>query len=1418
MERMIAATAPPVATSRRAGKTKQQRANAATTASNGGAAAAIDAAAAGASTPAVAVAASHGRKSLSVEEQQRLADEAHLLGTSVAAIAKRTRRGSKPSADPSRAGDDGGGDGDSASAAAVDVDVPFAFLAATKPMLLPDQELPIPKQRSSRATSHAAAAEGSNGSAGEAAGPAAATLSSALSALLPSTHDDNDDDSSSAGEPASAKNGTRATRKRKPSAKALAAAAQAMKGAQDIRAMFGKQSPPANAAAAAAPATVAAATPAAALRNKLASSAADSDDFMETAAAAASHTPPRSRSKLRGSTAGATPKRHSARHTTPIVIDGDDASEAASSSAPPPPSASAGALVRSSSVASLAHPASLSSTPPSAARPVVALVPDGAVPAAATVSGRKDKGGRKRSRAAAAADDAESVASDLTGSAAPILPALSDSAASAAAAAAPFVAPSATGFRSRSKAGASAAELHSTPPSSTPSAASAATSSGSMSSLALSMGSQSTDASAMFLAVPSAVALPPDTLAASVRHSTRARKPAAVLASEDNVALTPSKRRKRAVSPALATESPVAIAAVSARKLRSPIRSKVTAERKEPASPTASEATATSSSGKGVKSKALRNVKCCRPRGLQKQLHCVRCGVGHTIACTGLSEREVAGQRSWTCRGCSESGEVRASPAPAPGAPVATPATATAASSRRSSPALFVGSSISPVSLTPAASSSPVIVLRRPLMPLPLPIPSPSMEEEQEEQDSAAAAASFVAPLVVAPQPRRAPWLQRTVSEQFESAPTPRIAARAFEDMVPSSSSAVAAAARRRQQQPENVEMKSLGDAAAHAPAVLPTAEVGSAAMPMELDDVSEEEQGPGPAGREGEGEEERDEEEEAIASISTPAPLSPLSSASAHDARGGQQQQLQHRTLSTAITPPLSPIGGEDFPLSQEDECETGQDDLGAHEPDLSMDSPDLSQYDLTLTPPSVPASREAVTGPSPATAAAAAAAPSPLQPSRAVSNVSHSSTLTRLSVQLNGEPHAAAALSSTAAAAAAVAPPSKLGRASRSPQTLRRADATSSNHSLPHPLHPRAPSPVRRPTRALAAAAAASAAGSAASKSSKPPHYTMSDLQSTSWHLPPTPAFPFDVHAAAATCQGWFRGKNQDTFICEAVRVPASIGGTGQPPPPLLILGVADGHGILGHLASAVCSARMPLLLKDCVLLQGQPLEDAVTHAIAVCHAEINERAEQIRGVQPPTTGQADDDQDSSVAASSAPPRRNGHGQQSPSRTPMGGGAAAAAVLRNADFGTTIVMCVMQGTKGCVAHVGDSRCIILQRDTHTGSAAADAQHSSGSGSPESPSASPFRVSSAPWVHSFVTSDHNGEHPAERARVRSAGGSLLDVKDPNGDHREYRVFPAKITLAEAREMSLTINMTRALGHIKLGQRRGGMRRAAGER
>jgi len=51
----------------------------------------------------------------------------------------------------------------------------------------------------------------------------------------------------------------------------------------------------------------------------------------------------------------------------------------------------------------------------------------------------------------------------------------------------------------------------------------------------------------------------------------------------------------------------------------------------------------------------------------------------------------------------------------------------------------------------------------------------------------------------------------------------------------------------------------------------------------------------------------------------------------------------------------------------------------------------------------------------------------------------------------------------------------------------------------------------------------------------------------------------------------------------------------------------------------------------------------------------------------------------------------------------------------------------------------------------------------------------------------------------SERERVLESGGALFNTGN------EYRVYPANLPFAEARALNLSINMTRALGHIKLG-------------
>ena len=748
-----------------------------------------------------------------------------------------------------------------------------------------------------------------------------------------------------------------------------------------------------------------------------------------------------------------------------------------------------------------------------------------------------------------------------------------------------------------------------------------------------------------------------------------------------------------------------------------------------------------------------------------------RCGDWHTAKCAGFDEDADLSEVDWLCEICTAAAEAAAASkvavsavdvkmptaARSPTAKTTPHKAAAAASSPRTvhSPAaaaaaeapVAVTRTVAPIIVAPPAASS-----RPALLALPLPLPSGEEDEDEVGPSSTpppppgASLAAAPARCFVSTLPPME--LKRSASEQFESAPTPRIAPQqSFEESIPTAQIAPGRADHSAKEQPGGSSGMSEDEE-------VPPSDTDD--NDVEMRSVTEEEHAH-------EVEVERDEEAEAIASTSaTPAPSSP--------AFDGIDPLL--RSMSTAITPPLSPS----VQLSQDDERESS----GYA---LSMDSPTL--------PFALSQGEEASSA-------------SPSHPQASLSNASgqsRSSTLTKMSVHLNGESleqeQVAPATSVTTAAAAAAAPRS---RVARSPQTLQRTHATAapSNH-VPQV------SPNRRSAkRAIVMSTPSPAAnGGTQMKERGLGSYMMKDLREESLRVSPSPAFPFHVAATAATCEGWWRIVNQDDFVCE---VADAEGGA----PPLLIFCVADGHGILGHLAAHTVAQNLPLLLKDSVLRNKVPLEDAVKQAIAKCHKEINDQAEMIRGVQ---IGPCEE-----AAEAAAPARRSSrNGAASPSKP----GAGTSNSLRGADYGTTIVVCVIQGARMCVAHVGDSRCMLLQRDIATStapattatpasvaasasaSAAADDESKQFDG--DSSSVGESRVDGS-WRTVFVSTDHTCDIKSEHARVLASGGSLLDVKDAQDQHREYRVYPATMTLQEARVANLTINMSRALGHIKLGQ------------
>jgi hypothetical protein len=150
-------------------------------------------------------------------------------------------------------------------------------------------------------------------------------------------------------------------------------------------------------------------------------------------------------------------------------------------------------------------------------------------------------------------------------------------------------------------------------------------------------------------------------------------------------------------------------------------------------------------------------------------------------------------------------------------------------------------------------------------------------------------------------------------------------------------------------------------------------------------------------------------------------------------------------------------------------------------------------------------------------------------------------------------------------------------------------------------------------------------------------------------------------------------------------------------------------------------------------------------------------------------------------------------GHSNASPAsppkpKVPTGG-------FYGSDYGTTAIIAIVQDSTLYVACVGDSRCMVLQRDR---ARAPSSNASAAASSVASPASTP-NSSSDDWGIVYESEEHNCDDPRERARVEAEGGAL------HWTGKEYRVYPNSLDLQEARSQQLTINMSRSLGHIKLG-------------
>jgi len=187
----------------------------------------------------------------------------------------------------------------------------------------------------------------------------------------------------------------------------------------------------------------------------------------------------------------------------------------------------------------------------------------------------------------------------------------------------------------------------------------------------------------------------------------------------------------------------------------------------------------------------------------------------------------------------------------------------------------------------------------------------------------------------------------------------------------------------------------------------------------------------------------------------------------------------------------------------------------------------------------------------------------------------------------------------------------------------------------------------------------------------------------------------------------------------------------------PGLLMFGVCDGHGLLGHVAAEFIRDRIP----DCVLkflhshskkvLTADLFGEALRYTLKL----LNEKLKWVIQSEAEAYNEV-------LTRCGCPPR------------PL-------------DYGTTCVVAITDGNNITVANVGDSKIMCYA-------------YAKGNLGQKIRSEEPF------------SSEHSLEVSSERSRVKKNGGKVSE---------DLRLYPATMDFFEARKLGLLINMSRALGH-----------------
>ena len=205
----------------------------------------------------------------------------------------------------------------------------------------------------------------------------------------------------------------------------------------------------------------------------------------------------------------------------------------------------------------------------------------------------------------------------------------------------------------------------------------------------------------------------------------------------------------------------------------------------------------------------------------------------------------------------------------------------------------------------------------------------------------------------------------------------------------------------------------------------------------------------------------------------------------------------------------------------------------------------------------------------------------------------------------------------------------------------------------------------------------------------------------------------------ASASTCTGQ-RAETQDDYSIQHL------------PPDILLSMICDGHGLFGQNSSLMCKSLLPCMLAT-QLTQTNNIIQSIQSSISSVHAVLCKMSlVEVSEFSKILSSQHADD-----------------------------------LAARFDYGTTLIMCILQQRTLYVANVGDSRAIIFQRSN----------------------------TSSKWSISYITVDHEPSDPLEAQRIIAAGGIIFE-----------KIIGDKRITSPLMQRKNSVNMTRAIGHAVLGQ------------